>query len=478
MNVTLPDFTQATVLVVGDLMLDRYWDGDTARISPEAPVPVVHVKQVSDHLGGAGNVALNLMSLGVNTHLVAAVGCDAAGQTLQSILDNTQLHCHLSMQEDMETTTKLRVLSRHQQLIRLDFESSLPNCHAQAVNDLALAQLPLAKVVILSDYGKGALAGKTALIKAIRAQGIPILIDPKSTDFSHYHGASVITPNYTEFEAAVGKCYNDTDLVEKAQNLLRTHDIQSLLITRSSDGMTLIEQDKPPLHLPAHAKDVFDVTGAGDTVIALLAAGIAAGFDKQTAAKLANVAAGIVVGKSGAATVTVPELRVTLRQYGHDDAGVLTQTQLLTAVQRAKAQGEKIVMTNGCFDLLHAGHVTYLQQAKALGHRLIVAVNDDGSVKQLKGVGRPVNPVARRMAVLSALGVVDWVVPFSELTPEDLITQVLPDCLVKGGDYQIEQIAGARAVLQNGGEVKILPFVQGCSSTQMIEHIYTRGKAQ
>lgn len=474
MDISIPDFTKASVLVVGDLILDRYWQGETRRISPEAPVPVVHISQSEERPGGAGNVALNLLSLGVNTQLLGVIGEDEAGQTLARILKSTDIECHFKIHKTAMTTTKLRVLSRQQQLIRLDFENKPALSAEYDLTKEAAKLFKKADVLILSDYGKGALSQIGELIKIAREQNKWVLVDPKSSDFSHYRGASMITPNYAEFEAVVGVCSSDSQLVEKARNLLQQHDIGTLLITRGSQGMTLIDPTQV-LHLPAHAREVFDVTGAGDTVISVLAAGLAAGTSIPIAAALANLAASIVVGKLGAATVTVPELRFVMQSQGyHHDGGIVTEEQLIKAVAKAKAQREKIVMTNGCFDLLHAGHVAYLQEAKKLGHRLIVAVNDDLSVKHLKGEGRPVNTLSRRMAVLAALGVVDWVVSFSETTPERLISLVLPDFLVKGGDYKPDELAGAKAVIKNGGEVKILPFIPGCSTTDMVNRMSRR----
>lgn len=471
MTLMIPEFTKANVLVVGDVMLDRYWRGSTKRISPEAPVPVVRVAECDERPGGAGNVALNLVSLGVHTHLVSVVGTDDAGKSLVRTLNSANVDCHLISDPNLPTTMKLRVLSQQQQLIRLDFEAENVSNPDWDTTKIAIKWLKKVDAMIISDYGKGALSNISDLISKAREHNVFVLVDPKSTDFSCYHGASVITPNYAEFESVVGTCDNDRELIEKAQHLLQAHDIDALLITRGSQGMTLVERHTTAVHLPAHAREVFDVTGAGDTVISMLAAGLAAGSSLVDAAGLANLAGSIAVAKLGAATVTVPELRWIMRSYGDHDGGVVTEEQLLNVVAKAKAQRETVVMTNGCFDLLHAGHVLYLQQAKALGHRLIVAVNDDASVKALKGVGRPINSLSRRMAVLAALGVVDWVVPFSESTPARLISQVLPDFLVKGGDYQPEELAGADTVIENGGKVKILPYIDGCSTTQMVESI-------
>jgi D-beta-D-heptose 7-phosphate kinase/D-beta-D-heptose 1-phosphate adenosyltransferase len=335
-----------------------------------------------------------------------------------------------------------------------------------------LTHLAKTKAVILSDYGKGALADPQSLIKAANQANIPILIDPKGNDFTKYSGATLITPNRSEFEAVVGHCETEQELVEKGEQLRNSLNLQALLITRSEQGMTLIRKDHEVLHLPAHAREVFDVTGAGDTVIGVLAACLAAGEALPTATALANIAAGLVVGKLGAETVSIAELQYAL--HAEKDCGIYDLNSLKATVQVAQANGENVVMTNGCFDILHAGHVQYLRQARQLGDRLIVAVNDDDSVKRLKGEARPINNLEQRMLVLSALECVDWVVPFSEDTPKNLICALLPDILVKGGDYKIQDIAGGDCVMQNGGKVLVLDFLQGVSTTNMIQRIQTK----
>ena len=296
-----------------------------------------------------------------------------------------------------------------------------------------------------------------------------MLVDPKGDDYRPYRGATLLTPNMSEFEAVVGKCRDEAAIVEKGEKLRAELDLAALLVTRSEHGMTLIQPGQAPLHLPTEAREVYDVTGAGDTVIATLGACLAAGHDFAHAARLANIAAGIKVGKLGTATVSVQELQRALRRGHEEDAGVLAEEQLLERVREARAHGEAIVMTNGVFDILHTGHVKYLEAARKLGDVLIVAVNDDGSVKRLKGPTRPLNPVADRMRVLAALKCVDWVVPFSEDTPARLISRVLPDVLVKGGDYKPEQIAGYDAVTKNGGQVVVLDFHEGYSTTGLLE---------
>lgn len=471
MKVDIPTFDQASVLVVGDIMLDRYWYGPTQRISPEAPVPVVKISQNEDRPGGAANVALNIASMGGKVTLAGITGEDEASDTITQYLSAMKIDCQFDRHATIPTITKLRVLSRNQQLIRLDFEESF--AHISKKNLLAKVSELVAdhNVLLLSDYAKGTLSEVQAFISIAKQQNIPVLVDPKGHDFSRYRGADILTPNMSEFEAVVGACANEAEIVSKGQALLTELDLQALLITRSEKGMTLIRRNHDEFHLPTQAKEVYDVTGAGDTVIATLALAIAANADYPQASALANIAAGIVVGKLGTSTVSVAELNHQIASGQESGFGVVTEGQLKIAVEHAKARGEKIVMTNGCFDILHAGHVSYLTQAAKLGTRLIVAVNDDQSVKRLKGAGRPVNSVDRRMAVLSGLGAVDWVVPFSEDTPQRLIANILPNMLVKGGDYTVEQIAGGSEVIAAGGEVKVLNFEEGISTTEIINTI-------
>jgi D-beta-D-heptose 7-phosphate kinase/D-beta-D-heptose 1-phosphate adenosyltransferase len=471
MKVNLPDFSRARVLVVGDLMLDRYWHGDTSRISPEAPVPVVLVGDAEQRPGGAGNVALNLAALGAQATLIGLTGRDEAADVLERLLESTGVACSFERLEGFPTITKLRVVSRHQQLIRLDFEDGFPAGEAEKLIARFERQVQDTDVVVLSDYGKGTLRHVGRLIAIARAAGKPVLIDPKGKDFGKYAGATLITPNMSEFEAVAGICTEDAELEARAEELRRRHDLDALLVTRSEKGMSLFRPDHAPVHLPTHAREVFDVTGAGDTVISTLAAALAAGEDLHTATALSNVAAGVVVGKLGTATVSVTELRQALRQQQLIARGVVDEDRLVALVQEARANGERVVMTNGCFDILHAGHVTYLAQAAEMGDRLIVAVNDDASVSRLKGPERPINPVDQRMTVLAALQSVDWVVPFSEDTPERLICKILPDILIKGGDYKPEQIAGGKCVTDHGGEIVILGFVEGCSTSRIVDII-------
>jgi D-beta-D-heptose 7-phosphate kinase/D-beta-D-heptose 1-phosphate adenosyltransferase len=472
MHKPLPNFSKASILVIGDIMLDRYWLGDTARISPEAPVPIVKVNQHDERPGGAGNVALNIAALGAKVTLLGITGKDAGSESLKLQLDAAGVRHDILQLPETPTITKLRVISRHQQLIRLDFEEKFPVFNSTTLIDHYKKHLTGVNLVVLSDYGKGTLVASKELITLANALNIPVFVDPKGLDFSIYQGATTITPNLKEFETIVGACENEKTLVNKAHQFLKQFDIKNLLLTRGERGMTLITTEADDIHLPAHAREVFDVTGAGDTVIAVLGAAYAAGASLPEAMKLANLAASLVVGKLGAAFVSDGELQAALNMTEHSAIrGIVNETQLLSAVTKARLQGKRVVFTNGCFDILHAGHVTYLQQAKQLGDYLIVAINDDASVKRLKGSTRPINHVAQRMAILASLGVVDLVTSFAEDTPENLLKCIQPDILVKGGDYTPDQVVGASIVNAYGGEVRVLGVVKGVSTTLMIERI-------
>ena len=472
MKITLPEYEQANVLVVGDVMLDRYWHGPVTRISPEAPVPVVNVKQIEERPGGAANVALNIAALGASSTVVGLVGDDEAAQAIQDSLRSVHIKTDFITVPNVPTITKLRVLSRHQQLIRLDFEESFAEVDSTKImNNMDKALTGESPVVVFSDYNKGSLSDIQNMILFAKSRGAKVLVDPKGSDFEKYRGATLLTPNLSEFEEVVGHCKTDQELFDRATQLVIDLDLEALLVTRSEHGMTLIRENAAPFHLPTQAQEVFDVTGAGDTVMAVLAASIAAGSSFEDACALANAGAGVVVGKIGTSTVNTIELANAVYSQQEIGFGVLTEEQLKLAVKLAQHRGEKVVMTNGCFDILHAGHVSYLNTAREQGDRLIVAVNSDQSVRGLKGEGRPVNPVDRRMLVLAGLGAVDWVVEFTEETPQRLIAGILPDLLVKGGDYKPEEIAGGKEVIANGGEVRVLQFKDGCSTSEIIKTI-------
>ncbi|WMY94806.1 MAG: bifunctional D-glycero-beta-D-manno-heptose-7-phosphate kinase/D-glycero-beta-D-manno-heptose 1-phosphate adenylyltransferase HldE [Arsenophonus sp.] len=469
MEITFPDFKRANILVVGDVMLDRYWYGSTDRISPEAPVPVMTVEKKEERPGGAANVAMNIATLGANIHLIGLIGTDHAAKILINKLNKANVCCDFIRASNYPTITKLRILSYNQQLIRIDFEKKNYDFSMNLLLERIQKKLPYIGVLVLSDYGKGTLKNIVNIIELAHAARVPILIDPKGRNYKNYYGATLLTPNMDEFEEMVGICSSNIEIERKGTELLYALNLQALLITRSEKGMTLLQRDKSPLHLSTQAKEVYDVTGAGDTVIGVLATALAVALNFYQASILANVAAGIVVGKLGTSTISFLELEKKIYN-SNNKFGVINEKDLKKVVSIARKNGKKIVMTNGCFDVLHAGHVMYLSHARKLGDLLIVAVNSDESVKRLKGINRPINILSQRMIVLGALNAVDWVVSFDETTPQRLISNILPDILVKGGDYnKIEDISGSQEVLAAGGEVKILNFECGLSSTKIIK---------
>lgn len=469
MSLFVPDFSQLNVLVVGDLMLDQYWFGPTARISPEAPVPVVHVQRHESRAGGAANVAMNLASLGALTTCSGVTGKDDNGAELCRLLGELGIATAIT-ESEQPTITKLRVLSRNQQLIRLDTEEVFSAADGAALADVVTQNISQSQVCVFSDYAKGTLAQVSTLIEHCNEAGVPVLVDPKGSDFERYKGATLLTPNRAEFEAVVGVAADESDLMRRASELREQLELDALIVTLSERGMLVVSANVAKI-LPARARQVFDVTGAGDTVIATLAAGIGAGLELEAAAGLANLAASLVVAKIGAASVTPLELNLALHEQGEGGRGLLTREQARAVSREARQRGERLVMTNGCFDILHKGHVAYLQEAKARGDRLLVAVNTDESVAKLKGPQRPVNPLEDRMAVLAGLAAVDWVVPFGEDTPAELVAEILPDVLVKGGDYEASAIAGGEAVLANGGSVEVLRFHEGRSTSAIVDSL-------
>ncbi|MDT0593591.1 bifunctional D-glycero-beta-D-manno-heptose-7-phosphate kinase/D-glycero-beta-D-manno-heptose 1-phosphate adenylyltransferase HldE [Glaciecola petra] len=468
---SLPDFSQARLLIVGDLMLDRYYQGGTSRISPEAPVPVVKVEDCEDRPGGAANVAVNAAMLGAKVTLMGFVGNDDGAQVLTDLLEARSVKSDFLKIDGYNTITKLRVMSRNQQLLRLDFEKSFADVGKALLQERFEKHIEDADVVVLSDYAKGGLSEIQELLTLANKYGKPVIVDPKGDDFTKYSGATLITPNVNEFEQVQGHADNEAQLHANAITVCEINNVEHVLLTRSEKGMSLFSRNGKAHHLPALAREVFDVTGAGDTVVSTLACALALNTPIDYACQLANSAAGVVVAKLGTSSVTATELALALNQNKTTDGGVLNQEQLILAVKQAQEKGEKVVMTNGCFDILHAGHVSYLNEAAALGDRLVVAVNSDASVTKLKGIGRPINNVNRRMAVLAGLSSVDWVVEFFEETPQRLISEVLPNVLVKGGDYKIEEIAGADEVIANGGQVNTLCFEDGVSTTAIISQI-------
>ena len=471
----LPSVSSTRVLVVGDVMLDRYIQGRADRVSQEAPVPVVQVEGADERLGGAANVARNIASLGARCTLVGAVGDDASGHAVRQLLAEAGIRADLVVVPGWRTTLKERVVSKHKQLLRMDFEDTLPAATALEVAERAADHFGETDALILEDYDKGALADPPSLIANARLHGVPVVADPKFKPFAAYRGVDVLKPNRREFEEAVGRWPAENMLAAVGARLVRENGIGAIALTRGEHGLTLLDAEGERLHQPSVAVDVYDSTGAGDTVAATLAICAALGWSHADSAAAANVAGGLVCAKFGTATVALAELNRAIADHAKRTSAAepLPSNQLASAVASARRHGERIVFTNGCFDILHAGHVGYLNEARELGDRLIVAVNDDQSARRLKGSGRPVNSLERRVRVLEGLSAVDWVVPFSEDTPEALLAEIRPDVLVKGGDYAPHEVVGANFVRGYGGDVRVLSLVEGCSTTRLLERAGT-----
>ncbi len=474
------DFSALRILVLGDVMLDRFVYGAVERISPEAPVPVVRVGRTLAMPGGAGNVARNISALGGQAVLIGLVGRDAAAAEFRALLAaDAGIADALVESAARPTICKMRVIAANQQVVRLDDEVAAPADAAERAALLAAveAALPGCAALILSDYAKGVLAPAViaAAIAAAKRHGIPVLADPKSDDLSQYRGADCLTPNAKELARAsrmpVG---TEAEVAAAARRVMAAAGLPALLCTRAEKGMTLVRAEGAPASVPAEAREVFDVSGAGDTVIAALALAHAAGQTLEEAMRLANAAAGIVVGKLGTATVTADELAHALRAGSGSAPGeeaLLDRDAALRLVRDWQAHGLRVGFANGCFDILHAGHVALLRAARRRCDRLVVALNTDASVARLKGPARPINALADRAAVISALAAVDAVVAFGEDTPLELIRWLVPDVLVKGADYTIDRVVGANIVQAAGGEVALIDLLPGRSTTGLVERL-------
>jgi D-beta-D-heptose 7-phosphate kinase/D-beta-D-heptose 1-phosphate adenosyltransferase len=481
LNLLEGGFGQLKVLVIGDIMLDRYIHGDVERISPEAPVPVLRHARRYERAGGAANVAMNLAGLGCQTYLGGFWGSDSEQTELAAILERAVVSTSLP------TISKTRIVGRTQQLLRLDIESrdAPPSAEAQRLHDRATELVAKVHAVILSDYAKGALSATLceAIIRAARTAGIPVLADPKTPDFSKYTGATTVCPNLGELAAATGiPAHHTDDLLAAGQALVAEHDLKFLTVTMSEKGISVLRPASPAglrtaapgiYHSPARAREVFDVSGAGDTVIATLAASLAGGLQIETAVELANLAAGIVVSKVGTVPIAAHELVAALTPSSGLTAGekILDLERIKLRVAEWRASGETIVFTNGCFDLLHVGHITLLEDCRRFGSKLVLGLNADASVCRLKGPTRPIVSERERARVMAALAAVDAVVLFEEDTPLELIRALKPNVLVKGGDYTIETVVGHEDVLASGGRVEIVPTVEGFSTTNIVKKL-------
>lgn len=474
--------TKPHALVIGDVMLDRYVIGSVGRISPEAPVPVVLIKSEEARAGGAANVAANLALLGIETHLIGCVGVDAEAKTLSQLIKKAGTKANLVASKSRPTIAKTRILGGHQQMLRLDQEDN--TTFTRAENDALEANIHAAlkarpAIVILSDYAKGLLSEAICqqIIKTCNKQKIRVLVDPKGSNYVKYAGATALTPNKKETAEACGISPQDADLIKKASALKTKLDLDFLAITRGEEGISLIDNDKPKNgahHLPATAQQVFDVSGAGDTVIATLAAGLMHDLLPLQSLELANIAAGVVVGKVGTVPITKNELieALSLQASNEQAHKICNLSELQHKVEIWKQNKQKIVFTNGCFDLLHAGHVTYLEAAKKRGDKLVLGLNTDRSVRALKGKTRPVVNEQDRARVLAALMSVDAVILFDEDTPIKLIKAIKPQVIAKGSDYTADQVVGGKEVLSWGGEIALIDLVAGRSTTNLIKKMH------
>lgn len=478
------DFSDRKVAIIGDVMLDAYLEGTVSRISPEAPVPVVRLRDERHVPGGAANVAANVAALGGKSRLVGVVGRDSEGEKLRKLLEAVG-HVDtdkLVTTKSRPTIVKTRVIGERQQIVRIDREvrHGFTPRMVRALIQEGLAAIDWADVVILSDYGKGVLSTEVlrTLIDAARQAGKRTIVDPKRSDLTAYAGADFITPNRAELTAATGMpCETDNEAEAAAECVIAATG-SAVILTRSAQGMSYFSLGHPPLHLPTFARAVFDVSGAGDTVVATLALGIAADLPVSEAMRLANHAAGIVVGKLGTALVSAAELRVAISQDSHPETpqkGALVSLAAACVLrERWRDQGLKVGFTNGCFDLLHPGHISLLEQAAAATDRLIVALNTDASVKRLKGEARPIQSERARARVMGALAAVDLVILFDEETPINAITALLPDVLIKGADYTIETVVGAKEVLAAGGQVLLANLIAGQSTSSLVKKANAR----
>ncbi|MGK7867294.1 D-glycero-beta-D-manno-heptose-7-phosphate kinase [Falsiroseomonas sp. E2-1-a20] len=467
---------RASILVVGDAMLDRYVYGQVERVSPEAPVAVLAVEREVAMPGGAGNVVRNLTALGAAVAFVSVVGDDQAGSDLTGLIGGQpNVEPWLLVQGGRATTTKTRFIAAGQQLMRADHEMAGP-IHprlAERLVRIAADAVAATTVMVLSDYNKGVLSGDTAqrLITSARNAGRRVIVDPKGIDYARYAGADLITPNRAELKLATGMPVDtEAALVAAAQRLRADHNFGAVLVTRSEDGMTLVEADQVR-HFPAEAPEVHDVSGAGDTVVAVVAAGIAAGLATPVAARLSNIAAGIVVGKIGTAVARESDLLEALTPERGALRKVVSRAQAIEQVERWRRRGWRVGFTNGCFDLLHPGHVHLLEQARSWCDRLVVGLNTDSSVKRLKGEARPIQGDAARAAVLASLASVDLVTVFEEDTPLELLRVLRPEVLVKGADYTVDKVVGADLVTEWNGQVRLAALLPGQSTTATVARI-------
>lgn len=461
--------TKSQTLIIGDIILDEYWFGESNRISPEAPIPVVDINNKDFRLGGAANVALNFSEIDKNVKLISSIGTDLDGKIIDKILRKKKIKFSVKRSSFSKSIKKLRIFSGHHQMIRLDFESEKINYKLKLDNKLK-NEINKSELILLSDYDKGTLIDVSQIIKYARSKSKKIIIDPKGSDYSKYKYASILTPNMNEFVQIVGEVNDETQLIRKARNMIEKNKLTGILVTQGKNGMTFVSKDKV-IARKSLAQNVYDVTGAGDTVIATFSAYLNSGRTYEESVELANIAASTVIKKIGTTSVNKKEIEEIYKNVGQEinKKFYKLNSEILNKVQKIKSKNMKIVMTNGCFDILHAGHIHLLKSAKKLGDFLIVAINSDKSIKALKGKKRPINNLSARVEMLKALSYVDMVIVFKEKTPLKIIKMICPDVLVKGGDYKIKDIIGASYIKAKSGKVTTIKLKKGFSTTKILQ---------
>lgn len=473
----LPRFSEIRLLCVGDLMLDRFVTGEVSRISPEAPIPIFQVGRETSMLGGAGNVVRNATALGASASFIAVVGDDPVGHELTAMVGyEPRVEPYLLVERDRQSTVKTRYIAGSQQMLRADSETLRPitDHTADEIVRVATEIMAACHAVVISDYAKGVLtpAVISALIGTARAAGKPVVVDPKGGNFGRYKGATVLTPNRREAIAATDLDADDEDsMATMGTALIERFDVEAAVITRSENGISLVTRDGSAQHLPAQAREVFDVSGAGDTVAAMLAMALGCGAALSDAVRLANHAAGVVVGKVGTSVVSCDDLLRAIHagQWSAAEAKVMSLLGAAERVEQWRRSGDRVGFTNGCFDLLHPGHISLIEQSRGACDRLIIGLNSDDSVARLKGEDRPIQPAPARAQVLASLASVDLVVVYDEDTPMALLETLRPDVLIKGADYSLDQVVGADLVQSDGGTVLLADIAEGYSTTTTIQ---------
>ena len=462
-------FKDSKILVVGDLILDEYWFGVANRLSPEAPVPVVKISTIEYRLGAAGNVANNIQSLGGKSKILSTLGNNKEKMILLKLFKQKKILYEIFDNKKNNTITKVRVLANNTQIVRADIENNYEIKNSKLFLKRYLDNLKKYNVVVLSDYGKGSLSEIKKLILLAKKYKKIIIADPKGDDFRKYSGVDVLTPNYNEFINIVGFCKNQKILENKGKKLVLDLRLSSLLITQGKNGMTLITKDGLIRHINSLVEEVYDVSGAGDTVVSTIAICLAAKMSLLESMQIANIAASNVIKKIGTSTINIQELIRSISLTNNFSKKIVYDNKNINfLVQDLKEKNKTIVMTNGCFDIIHSGHINFLEKSKKMGDILIVAINNDNSVKKNKGPKRPINQLNERIAVLSAIKFIDYIISFKDKTPLNLYKKILPDILTKGGDYNKKNVVGAKEVINNGGKVKIIKLYKKFSTTSLI----------